>query len=85
VRELARALAGAGATFLRGGAYKPRTSPYSFRGHGRAALGWLRAAADAAAGGSAEQIVGAIDEAVAAFEPGVQRDDRAIVVLRVRG
>ena len=30
----ARAVAGAGAAMLRGGAYKPRTSPYSFRGLG---------------------------------------------------
>ena len=36
----------AGARILRGGAYKPRTSPYSFRGHGPDALGWLREAAD---------------------------------------
>lgn len=28
----------AGAKFLRGGAYKPRTSPYSFQGHGEQAL-----------------------------------------------
>jgi PAS domain S-box-containing protein len=44
----------------------------------------LRAAVDAAAGGSAEAVATALDEAVAAFEPGLQRDDRAIVVLRVR-
>jgi 3-deoxy-7-phosphoheptulonate synthase len=37
----------AGARFLRGGAFKPRTSPYSFAGHGAQALGWLRRAADA--------------------------------------
>jgi PAS domain S-box-containing protein len=43
----------------------------------------LRAAVDAAAGGSAEAVAAAVDEAVAAFEPDVQRDDRAIVVLRV--
>ncbi len=36
-----------GATLLRGGAYKPRSSPYSFQGHGAPALGWLREAADA--------------------------------------
>ncbi|NLC45945.1 MAG: 3-deoxy-7-phosphoheptulonate synthase [Firmicutes bacterium] len=30
--ETAHAVAEAGATFLRGGAYKPRTSPYSFQG-----------------------------------------------------
>jgi PAS domain S-box-containing protein len=43
----------------------------------------LRAAVDAAAGGSAEAVATAVDGAVAAFEPDVQRDDRAIVVLRV--
>ncbi|MCO4746865.1 MAG: 3-deoxy-7-phosphoheptulonate synthase [Proteobacteria bacterium] len=37
----------AGATVLRGGAYKPRTSPYSFDGTGLEGLGWLRDAADA--------------------------------------
>jgi 3-deoxy-7-phosphoheptulonate synthase len=36
-----------GVAFLRGGAYKPRTSPYAFQGHGPDALGWLRRAADA--------------------------------------
>lgn len=38
----------AGARFLRGGAFKPRTSPYAFQGHGERALTWLRRAADAA-------------------------------------
>src|SRR5918998_6230600 len=32
--ETARAVAAAGATLLRGGAFKPRTSPYEFRGLG---------------------------------------------------
>jgi 3-deoxy-7-phosphoheptulonate synthase len=40
-------LAAAGVQLLRGGAFKPRTSPYAFQGHGERALGWLRAAADA--------------------------------------
>jgi len=31
----------AGADMLRGGAYKPRTSPYDFQGLGRKALEWL--------------------------------------------
>ncbi|KSW12418.1 hypothetical protein CF15_06740 [Pyrodictium occultum] len=31
---------------LRGGAWKPRTSPYSFQGHGARALEWLREAGD---------------------------------------
>lgn len=46
IRELAAALAPLGVKFLRGGAYKPRTSPYSFQGLGAQALGWLRRAAD---------------------------------------
>jgi 3-deoxy-7-phosphoheptulonate synthase len=37
----ARAVRSAGAVMLRGGAYKPRTSPYSFRGLGAAGLGLL--------------------------------------------
>ncbi|HWE34026.1 MAG TPA: 3-deoxy-7-phosphoheptulonate synthase [Solirubrobacteraceae bacterium] len=36
--ETARAVKAAGATMFRGGAYKPRTSPYAFKGLGRAAL-----------------------------------------------
>ena len=48
VARLARAVARAGATALRGGVFKPRTSPYSFQGHGLEALGWLKDAGDAA-------------------------------------
>ncbi|MGH2531249.1 MAG: 3-deoxy-7-phosphoheptulonate synthase, partial [Thermomicrobiales bacterium] len=33
--DTARAVRAAGATILRGGAYKPRTSPYEFRGLGQ--------------------------------------------------
>ena len=33
IQTLAAQAAEAGATFLRGGAFKPRTSPYSFQGH----------------------------------------------------
>jgi 3-deoxy-7-phosphoheptulonate synthase len=39
--EMACAMQEAGATALRGGAFKPRTSPYSFQGHGEKALQWL--------------------------------------------
>ena len=39
--ETACAVKEAGATALRGGAFKPRTSPYSFQGHGEKALQWL--------------------------------------------
>jgi 3-deoxy-7-phosphoheptulonate synthase len=47
VFEAAAMAARHGARVLRGGAFKPRTSPYAFRGHGFEALGWLRRAADA--------------------------------------
>lgn len=46
VRETALRTSKRGARFLRGGAYKPRTSPYSFQGVGPEALTWLRKAAD---------------------------------------
>ena len=42
----AAAVAAAGARFLRGGAFKPRTSPYSFQGLGEEGLQLLRTAAD---------------------------------------
>lgn len=46
IDKLAQQLVPLGVRFLRGGAFKPRTSPYSFQGHGAQALRWLRAAAD---------------------------------------
>ena len=45
--ETAHAAKEAGATFLRGGAYKPRTSPYSFQGMGEAGLKLLAEAREA--------------------------------------
>ena len=42
----AEAVARAGARVLRGGAFKPRSSPYSFQGHGEDALKLLREAAE---------------------------------------
>ncbi|NEO51101.1 MAG: 3-deoxy-7-phosphoheptulonate synthase [Moorea sp. SIO4A3] len=39
--DTARRVKASGAKFLRGGAYKPRTSPYSFQGHGESALDLL--------------------------------------------
>jgi 3-deoxy-7-phosphoheptulonate synthase len=42
----AEAIAKAGARVLRGGAFKPRSSPYSFQGHGEDALKMLREAGD---------------------------------------
>ena len=39
---IAKHVKASGATVLRGGAFKPRTSPYSFQGHGEQALKWLQ-------------------------------------------
>ncbi len=47
IMACAAAVAGSGAQFLRGGAYKPRTSPYSFQGLEEEGLKLLRKAADA--------------------------------------
>jgi 3-deoxy-7-phosphoheptulonate synthase len=44
--ETADAVAAAGATVLRGGAFKPRTSPYSFQGLGVEALRYLAEASE---------------------------------------
>lgn len=43
---LAEIVASSGAKILRGGAFKPRTSPYSFQGMGEEGLKLMRAAAD---------------------------------------
>jgi 3-deoxy-7-phosphoheptulonate synthase len=46
LNRIAREVRDGGATVLRGGVYKPRTSPYSFQGHGEPALKWMRACGD---------------------------------------
>jgi 3-deoxy-7-phosphoheptulonate synthase len=46
IEAIAARVKQAGGSFLRGGAFKPRRSPYAFQGHGPEALDWLRAAAD---------------------------------------
>jgi 3-deoxy-7-phosphoheptulonate synthase len=47
IMETAEAVAAAGATVLRGGAFKPRTSPYDFQGMEEAGLKLLRKAKEA--------------------------------------
>ncbi len=47
IHEIARLIAASGARVLRGGAFKPRSSPYSFQGLGEDGLRMLREAADA--------------------------------------
>lgn len=46
INEIAHAVKEAGAIGLRGGAFKPRTSPYSFQGMGEEGLRWLAEARD---------------------------------------
>jgi 3-deoxy-7-phosphoheptulonate synthase len=46
IMDVAARVAAAGAKLLRGGAFKPRTSPYSFQGMGEDGLKLLREAAD---------------------------------------
>ncbi len=46
IEATAKAVSAAGANILRGGAFKPRTSPYAFQGLGVRGLELLRAAAD---------------------------------------
>lgn len=46
IEATAAGVAASGAAVLRGGAFKPRTSPYAFQGLGRQGLEWLRNAAD---------------------------------------
>ena len=46
IDRVAEAVAAAARPFLRGGAFKPRTSPYSFQGLGEEGLRLMREAAD---------------------------------------
>jgi len=46
IHEIAGIVADNGAQVIRGGAFKPRSSPYSFQGFGEQGLEWMREAAD---------------------------------------
>ncbi len=59
--ETAMRVKAAGAHFLRGGAYKPRTSPYAFQGHGESALELLAAARKASGLGIITEVMDAAD------------------------
>lgn len=64
--ETARRIKAAGAKLLRGGAFKPRTSPYDFQGHGVTALGFLAAAREATGLGIVTEVMDAADLEVVA-------------------
>jgi 3-deoxy-7-phosphoheptulonate synthase len=89
VRTAAAAVAEAGGRLLRGGAWKPRTSPYAFQGHGAEALRWLRQAADAHGLGVVTEVLGEADvEVVAAVADLVQigsRNMQNFALLRAVG
>nr|WP_272130730.1 3-deoxy-7-phosphoheptulonate synthase [Spirulina sp. CS-785/01] len=59
--ETALKVKAAGAKFLRGGAYKPRTSPYAFQGHGESALGLLAQAREASGLGIITEVMDTAD------------------------
>lgn len=59
--ETALRVKAAGAKFLRGGAYKPRTSPYAFQGHGESALELLAAAREKSGLGVITEVMDAAD------------------------
>ncbi|MBV8886121.1 MAG: 3-deoxy-7-phosphoheptulonate synthase [Chroococcidiopsidaceae cyanobacterium CP_BM_RX_35] len=59
--ETAQQVKAAGAKLLRGGAYKPRTSPYAFQGHGESALGLLAAAREATGLGIVTEVMDTAD------------------------
>ena len=59
--ETAKRVKAAGAKFLRGGAYKPRTSPYAFQGLGESALELLAAAREASGLGIITEVMDAAD------------------------
>jgi 3-deoxy-7-phosphoheptulonate synthase len=59
--ETARQVKASGAQFLRGGAYKPRTSPYAFQGHGESALDLLAVAREATGLGIVTEVMDTFD------------------------
>ena len=71
--ETAHKIKAAGGQFLRGGAYKPRTSPYSFQGHGESALELLATARKETGLGIITEVMDAADlDKVAAIADVVQ-------------
>jgi 3-deoxy-7-phosphoheptulonate synthase len=59
--ETAKRVKAAGAKFLRGGAFKPRTSPYAFQGHGESALDLLARAREVTGLGIITEVMDASD------------------------
>lgn len=65
--EIAKAVKASGATILRGGAFKPRTSPYAFQGMGLEGLKIMREVADKHGLAVVSEIMS--EDMIEAFEP----------------
>jgi 3-deoxy-7-phosphoheptulonate synthase len=76
-RETAVAVKAAGAVLLRGGAFKPRTSPYAFQGLGRRGLEIMRDVAD-------ELGMGIVTEAMAAADVEVVAEHAEMIQIGAR-
>ncbi len=74
MRETAEFLTGHGVRLLRGGAFKPRTSPYSFQGHGEEGLAILQRVAS-------EFDMGIVTEVMDASQ--VERVDQVADMLQI--
>jgi len=89
IHAAAALVARSGARLLRGGAFKPRTSPYAFSGHGAPALRWMRDAADANGLGMVTEVLSEADvESVAAVADLLQigsRNMQNFALLRAVG
>jgi 3-deoxy-7-phosphoheptulonate synthase len=88
-RRIAFELREQGVRFLRGGAFKPRTSPYAFQGHGKDALGWLRSAADACGMKVVTEVMSEVDVSIVAEHADVlqvgSRSMQSFALLRAVG
>lgn len=89
IHAVAAAVASVGASFLRGGAYKPRTSPRDFQGLGAPALQWMRDAANASGLGVVTEVMSEADvDRVAAVADIIQigsRNAQNFALLRAVG
>jgi len=84
MRATAQAVREAGAAALRGGAFKPRTSPYAFQGLGRRGLEILRETADAVGLPCATEVVEVADvELVERFADALQCGSRNMQNFRL--
>jgi 3-deoxy-7-phosphoheptulonate synthase len=89
IAECARLVRRAGGLLLRGGAFKPRSSPYSFSGHGADALRWLREAAKSEGLAVVTEVLGERDVDIVAEQADLlqigSRNMQAFALLRAVG